>query len=265
MSKKISLVLVMVLCMAGMSQAYTYSWCFTSGNWADAARWDIVPSPTVEGQALVYNGATLDVTTAGQGAWDASIGYEPTVNPGVGVTVNVAAGIQFTVANSLMVGHGNTGTLNIDGIVKSSGIRVTTGASGNLPGLRGTVNVNNGGLLKVGFGGWAIDMGEGTAGGAINLNGNGSMIVDGDGGWHIEFYGGRGHLDLESGSLKVLGNWVGALQTRINNGWITGFDGAGTVNTPVFDGVYTVVTAIPEPATMVLLSLGGLLLRKRMA
>lgn len=223
----IVLMLVMVLGLAGMAQAYTLSWCFTSGNWADAARWDAVkPLPTLDGQAIVYNGATLDVTTAGQGAWDAAIGYEPSVNPGVGVTVNVAAGIEFTINNSLMVGNGNTGTLNIYGTVLSKGIRVTTGASGDLPGLRGTVNVYSGGLLKVGDGGWAITVGEGTAGGSINLKGTGSMEVGGDGAFHMNLNSGRGHIDIEAGQLKVLGNHQTALQTFVNNGWITSRGGS---------------------------------------
>jgi hypothetical protein len=254
---KIVLAMVMMLGLAGSARAYTYSWCYTSGDWGDSARWDVMPSPTLEGCALIYNGAVLDVTTPGQGTWDCALGYDPG-----GATVNVAAGIQLTITNSLMVGHGNTGILNINGTVQSSGIRVTTGASAI---YSGTVNVNSGGLLKVGLGGWAIDMGEGAAGGRINLNGNDSMIVDGDGNRHMEFYGGRGHIDIEGGSLKVLGDWRNPLDLRVSYGWITGYDGAGTVNPAVFDGTYTILTAIPEPATMILLGLGGLLLRKRMA
>ena len=54
-----------------------------------------------------------------------------------------------------------------------------------------------------------------------------------------------------------------AVDAFIASGLITGYDGAGTASA-VFDGVNTTVSAIPEPATMVLLGLGGLLsLRRR--
>jgi hypothetical protein len=259
MGKKVKTVLVVLvmLSLAGSAHAYVYSWCSTSGDWGDSARWDAMPSPAVEGQALIYNGAVLDVTTAGQGAWDCAIGYDTG-----GGTVNIPAGIKWDVSTNLMVGHGNTGVLNVNGTARSGGLQVTTGVSST---TSGTVNVNSGGLLKVGLGGWAIGIGQGAAGGCINLNGSGSMVIDGDGGWHLDLYGGRGHIDIESGSLKVVGDRRTELQGYVDNGWITGYDNTGTINAPVTDGSYTVVTAIPEPTTMILLGFVGLLLRKRMA
>jgi len=54
----------------------------------------------------------------------------------------------------------------------------------------------------------------------------------------------------------------------INDGWITAYDGAGTLiygYDPSSDK--TTVTAVPEPATICLLALGGLggLIRRRRA
>ena len=213
----IVLALVAMLSLAGVAQAYTYSWCSSSGDWADPARWDVMPSPTVAGCALIYNGAILNVTTNGQGTNDCALGYVPG-----GATVNVAAGITWTCSGSLMLGHdGGTGVFNISGTVYANGnLRMSTNAVGG-----GTVNVDNGGTFIVGgTGGGAINIGE-AAPASINLKGSGSMIVNGDGGWHLEFYGGRGHIDIESGELKVLGNYVSALQTRVDSGWITSHGG----------------------------------------
>ena len=218
MSKKIKIVLAMVvmLSLAGIARAYTYSWCFSSGDWGDSARWDVMPSPTLEGAALIYNGATLNVTTAGQGTWDCALGYAPG-----GATVNVAADIEWTVTSSLAVGHdGGTGVLNVYGTAHSAGLRMSTNAVGS-----GTINVYNGGTLNVGLGGWAINVGE-AAPAAINLKGNGSMEVDGDGGWHMNLYSGRGHIDIEAGQLKVKGDYRTQLQGYVNNSWITSRGGA---------------------------------------
>jgi hypothetical protein len=234
MSNKIKIVITMIvmLSLAGSTQAYTYSWCSSSGNWADAARWDVKPSPAVAGMALIYNGAVLDVTTAGQGCWDLALGYVPG-----GATVNVAAGIQWDVAGSGMVGHdGGVGVLNVYGIANFAGLRVSTNSAGS-----GTINVYNGGILKAGVGGWAVNVGElGTAN--INLKGNGSMEVGGDGGFHLSMNG-HGHIDIEAGQLKVLGDYHTQLQGYVNNGWITSHGGANTHCSPVVSFVdgYTYV------------------------
>jgi hypothetical protein len=217
MSKKIKMVLALVvmLSLAGSSQAaYVYSWCFSSGDWADPNRWDVMPSPTLQGCALIYNGAVLDVTTQEQGSWDCALGYDPG-----GAIVNIAAGIEWTVASSGVVGHGNTGVLNVNGTARFAGLRVSSTATSS-----GTINVFNGGTLKVGSGGWAINIGEGAPA-AIYLKGNGSMEVEGNGAWNMNFNNGRGHIDMEAGQLKVLGDHRTELQSCVNNGWITSHGG----------------------------------------
>ena len=72
-------------------------------------------------------------------------------------------------------------------------------------------------------------------------------------------------LDITLGSLLVSGDKVADIQDYIASGLITGYGGQGEVLTHYDSGLdKTVVTAIPEPATIALLGLGGLsLLRRR--
>ena len=224
---KMLLVLVVMLCLAGSAGAYTYSWCSSSGNWGDSARWDVKPSPALVGCALIYNGAVLNVTYPGQGAWDCALGYTPG-----GATVNIDAGIEWQVANSGMVGHGATGVLNVYGTAYFSGLRVSTSAASS-----GTINVYDSGSLEI-DGGAAI----GEAGTArVNLRGSAVMFVEG-----TLTMTAAGRIDIADGFLEVAGNQVAQLTTYKNDGWITAYGGTGTVNTPTYSAGYTTVTTVPR-------------------
>jgi hypothetical protein len=75
-----------------------------------------------------------------------------------------------------------------------------------------------------------------------------------------------GRIDIYSGTMKVMGDLTGTgtdqVQTLIDDGELVAYYGLGTINA-TYDGTYTVITATPEPATLALLGLGGLLLRRR--
>jgi hypothetical protein len=217
--KLVAFILVTMLSIASFAHGYTYFWCYTSGDWDSAAVWGgTAPSPMVDGQALVYNGATLNVDKSEQGAWDCTIGYAG--GNELGATINIASDITWTIHNSLMLADGAVGIINVYGTAQSSGLRMglrTVGA--------GTINVYSGGTLKVGNGGWPINLGE-VASANINLIGTGNMEILGD--WNLNLYSGRGHIDIEAGQLKVLGDHRTELQTFINSGWITSHGGNST-------------------------------------
>lgn len=70
------------------------------------------------------------------------------------------------------------------------------------------------------------------------------------------------HIDITEGQLVLEGDWTAQVDLDVQEGQIVAYGGAGLVQRD-FDGNVTTVYAVPEPATMVLLGLGGLALVRR--
>jgi len=247
MSKKIKMVLVLVimLSLAGSVQAEVHyfwgnasgDWAATSGVWNDHPACCTNPSPTSLDQdiAITIGNVTIDVTTAGQGAIDLMGGYHTGTS-----TINVAAGIYWQITHSGQIGCGNdadtdiaTGILNVYGSAYFEQLK-----AGNSKYDTGIVNVYAGGSLVVGAWGCTVGFAGADATGTINLNQSGSMTINSG-----LTMNPKGHIDIESGTLKVLGDYVTQLQGYIDNGWITGYDGDGTVFVTSNSG-YSTVAAV---------------------
>ena len=243
---------------------YYWNWGY-AGNWDSNAIWvapaegnpnGIIPTPIQSNgnqcMLLSLNTSLITVTAAGgatgQGACDLLVGY---IWGGV-VTLRIDAGVDFTVRNYLTIGYASNAGVGAKGVVDLYGTAHSqalhfAGADVN---STGTLNIYDGATYTLGAGGCLIGATWppsytvcGT--GFINMTGTGSMVINGNPTGAIEMTS-KGHIDIEGGALKVLGDYQTLLQGYVNNGWITGYDGDGTINVALGTGAdagYTVVTA----------------------
>ena len=201
-------------------------------NVPDAA--DCQVSGSFSGMQIVQGdngpGGTLSILSGGvistnPNQWTA-IGYNDLAH-----TI-VDAGGSFTFGQHAWIGFGtgSNGTLDVSGYVRVNGM---LGLGWN--GGDGYVNVNDGGVLDL-----------------HQLHGDGSSSVK------------QNSLLSINGTGKILlpGDVTSMIADYAANGLIAGNGIIGNVQVDVVDDS-SIVTAVPEPATMLLLGLGGLLIRKR--
>lgn len=151
---------------------------------------------------------------------------------------------EGAVANTMWLGEGGTdGGLTVDGgtLAVNTWLFAQIGAQGDVTVnmISGTVSVSVGGF-GVGMRGPAtLNMTGGTVncpGFLIGIESGSNGVVNLDGGTITCAYftmardaGSAGSMDVQAGTLIVNGNSVDTIQGYIDNGWITAYDGNGTL------------------------------------
>ena len=274
MCKKL-LTVLLVLVLSSMASAGSYYFMGTdlsnptawevSGNWSLGA-WDGTgPAglPTATDFARISNnlgGATITVTGTGQGVKiqtrnaASTLTVSGTLNSGgsleldcspsgTDATLNISAGgVVNATAGEVKIGRASRtgGTIvNVDGTLNASGgtgISIGTWSAGGASGENWDLNINNGGVVNSN----ALAVNTNAADGAANINisGTGKLILDGNVQQAISLLRASGHIDGDG----------------IAGGVSMDYNTSNAGKTTVY---------VPEPATIALLGLGGLLLRKR--
>ncbi|NOY41061.1 MAG: PEP-CTERM sorting domain-containing protein [Planctomycetes bacterium] len=255
----------LVLGIATNASAATILWTGGGGTdtlWSNPSNWDAgVPTaadfarnPLGGGSAMLIDGTVAAV------AGDLDFGVEagPT-------TLNMTGGNLDVVqtdggSGNLKIAFGG-GTLDPNGSVMNlsgGAVTATILTAGNFG--DGTLNMT-GGTVDLSF---ALVVAENiaAAGGSGKVQLDGGTIT-----MNILILKNGGLIDITDGTLQfngVAASAAGNITDLISGGFVTGFGGAGTVvvDTTTTPGSTIVTAVIPEPGSMMLLSLGlvGLLL-----
>jgi phosphodiesterase/alkaline phosphatase D-like protein len=213
--------LVFLLGMVGNASAVDRNWTNTNGNclWSTAANWSGSVVPTSTDKAGIRNQAILGpIIQSGIAAVANQIvvGDFSSTND----TLDMTGGTLTTSGTScwVVLGYGatNNGTFTMSGGTATFGNNFYVGRSGT-----GTLNMTGGSITVTTIFGIVQNAG-GTGhvyldGGTINANGTFTMISGAS-------------LDITTGTLIVNGDVTSTINTYKTNGWITAYDGTGTVN-----------------------------------
>lgn len=235
-----------------------------SGAWEDSDSWFIHPNPAGRIPGAGDN-ASVDR------GWDGSeitLSSDTSINKLTvshwykGNKLTIDEGVNVELAGNLIIGGANNG----GGTVISSGnIKATPqaviGAYGDA-----YLEINGGSLEATYFNnpGWWANSTSASGQTQAHVQLNGGTITAWD--WNMIGHDGtrNGTMDITGGVLQgTRGDMATRAQTFVDNGWLTAYGGIGTVNidTSGASGYAVRITGVvPEPTSLVLLSLASLAL-----
>jgi len=205
----------------------------------------IITTPMAVGEIFISE--DLDPGCIGEQSLTVATGGEVTTGSDGGIPYSGHVNIGYFGPHPEIPHPGNNGRLIMDGGTMNITGHLWLGWGGV-----GHLNVNSG-TLNVGTLANPTMFGIGWNGGSGTINLDGGLLHT------TQWWGGvdQAHLDnhnytfdITHGTWEIHGWWENQLHQLVDNGWITGYGGAGTVNVawdPVRElTVVTAITAIPD-------------------
>ncbi len=213
-------------------------------SWMDSLNWDAGLS-TIDDDAKINLGSSSVFINDGDDAMASVFTIGEFWAP---AQLTVKQGGTF--ANNWMVVTG-IGNVVVEGTLNTGGIQIV-GTS--------RVDVKAGGVLQT-SGWWQLGNDSRlTVSGSVNVNNPVDMIT-----YMVNeiWATPTSYVDILEGQMTFVGDQRATLQAGEANGWIKAYDGTGILNYEYADGITTVTAAVPEPATIMLLSLGSFMFARR--
>jgi|GEM_PF-6597559 len=256
------MLMIVKLCLIGMLSTYATAANWDNGalgsdSWTDAANWQ------------------GDVLPAGANTWmdnsdTAVINVGDTGNVGMFFPQGSGGGTaDLTIQGTL----NTTGRIRIADAINSNGIITIDGGTLNVPdhmyvgsaylagniSASGTLVVKNGGVVNQTANGYGLKVpahyADSNTSGLIELFDGIIHTVD-------LYIGATGLVKVGAGSIIIEGNEFTEMNNYKNAGLLVPMNPLDTIDVS-YDGDFTTITSVPEPATMALLGLGGLFIKKR--